>query len=261
MADSQNGWSVLEDRPPYLVVPYIEPKVPLAVRSGDVAVVLLEVARRWHDEVEPLDLPGEKDEWGWAFRPIRGQTNGYSNHASGTAIDLNATRHPRGVPTADTMSPAQIARCRAIRASMHDDGHGGPVVRWGGDYRPPSKPDAMHWEIADNVSRLALRRVADRIRGKWEELEENNMDDATVDRIAKRTVALLLSADLETYHDKDQDGKRDHETVAQALAGSHSEAYFGRTLEQKDDPTLAAILAKQAKIEEQLATLLSRGPN
>lgn len=185
MAQSQNEWPVMENRPPYSVVPYIEPEVKLAVRPGDVAVVLLEVARRWHNEVEPLDAPGPKDEWGWAYRPVRGQTDGYSNHASATAIDLNATRHPRGAPTADTLTDQQIARCRAIRASMHDEGWGGSVVRWGGDYRH-AKPDAMHWEIVGDAP--AVSRVAARVRNKWMELEDEDMaavlDDAALAKIA-----------------------------------------------------------------------------
>lgn len=170
MPTSGNGLPVLINRPPKVMVPFIDYEVGFHLRPGDVADILREVARRWHEEVEPLDLPGPKDEWGYAYRPVRGQESGFSNHASGSAIDLNATRNPRGVPTTSVLAPEQIARCRAIVASMQDRELGRPVVRWGGDYQ--STPDAMHWEIANNVPAAALRRVADRVRAKWAELED-----------------------------------------------------------------------------------------
>lgn len=166
---SQNGWTVLESRPPYKSVPRIEPNVQFALRPGSVSVILLEVARRWHNEVERLDLPGEKDEWGWADRPVRGQKTGFSNHASGTAIDLNATRHPRGVAASDSLNSVQISRCRAIVQSMKDKDTGKVVVRWGGDYT--GTPDAMHWEIADGVDQQMAARVAARILDKYAEAD------------------------------------------------------------------------------------------
>lgn len=177
---SYNGLPVLEEAPPVHIVPHIEPVVKLRLRPGTVATILLECARRWHNEVEPLDMPGPPDEWGWANRLVRDSDTRISNHASGSAEDLNATRHPRGVPTADTLTPAQVARCRAIRASMHDEEYGGPVVRWGGDYKT-SQPDAMHWEIADDVPASALERVALRILAKWEEIAAETAAETEID--------------------------------------------------------------------------------
>lgn len=233
MAKSGNGWEVLETRPPYVRVPYIDPVVDLALRPGDVAVVLLECARRWHEEVEPLDLTGPKDEWGWAYRAVRGQTTGYSNHASGTAEDLNATRHPRGVPTADTLTTAQIARCRAIRASMHDQEYGGPIVRWGGDYTK-SKPDAMHWEIADDVKPAEVRRVADRIRVKWREIEDD-MAAPTAEETAQAVVKLLFGTPIAEMPYvkalfKDADGKATIGELLNWSAGA-SQGALGGTVE------------------------------
>lgn len=254
MAKSQNGWSVLEDRPPSVAVPYIDYEVKFAVRPGDVAVVLLEVARRFHNEVQGLDLPGERDEWGWAYRPIRGKESGFSNHASGTAIDLNATRLPRGVKATDVLSATQISRCRAIRSSMHDEAHGGSIVRWGGDYT--GTPDSMHWEITDGVSEASLHRVANRVRAKWEELEEENMDDATIEKIAKRTAAVLLSTDIEGYLDKNKDGKRDVDTVGRMLAGALAEGYVGRVLEQAPEPGVEELKTEVASLKVTVTELV-----
>lgn len=162
MALSANGWPVLLDAPPKVRIPGT--KIDLRVRPGDVATVLVEVARRFHEEIESLTLPvSEKpgyDDWSWAVRPVRGQTTGYSNHAAGCAIDLNATRHPRGVK--GTFSRAETARMRRILASTFDAPTGGNVVRWGEDYR--TTVDGMHFEV--DASSAAVARVAARIRSK-----------------------------------------------------------------------------------------------
>ena len=60
------------------------------------------------DEVEAL-----VDGWCWghAYREISGSTT-LSNHASGTAIDINAPRHPLGA--SGTFSSTQVSRIRSI---------------------------------------------------------------------------------------------------------------------------------------------------
>lgn len=165
MALSSNGWPALSEPPPSQTIPGTDIKV--RVRPGDVATVLLEVARRFHAEVERLDLvavdrgkvvPG--DEWGWAYRPIRGQTAGLSNHAAGCALDLNATLHPRGAK--GTFTRKQKAAMRRILAATFDPASERNVVRWGEDYS--TVVDGQHVEI--NASAAAVARVAARIRAK-----------------------------------------------------------------------------------------------
>src|SRR5699024_11367681 len=90
------------------------------------------VAKRFHSEVESLVWPGN---WGYAERKIRGGAS-LSNHASGTAIDLNAPRHYLGAR--GTFTKKQV---RAIRKILSDVGG---VIRWGGDYR--NRKDEMHFE-------------------------------------------------------------------------------------------------------------------
>jgi hypothetical protein len=107
---------------------------PGGVRSGDVATVLSHVANRFHVAVESLEAGSC---WGHNYRAVRGQVSGYSNHASGTAIDFNAPKHPIGVP--NTFTPAQRAAIHAILAEC------GGAVRWGGDYS--GRVDEMHFEI------------------------------------------------------------------------------------------------------------------
>jgi hypothetical protein len=64
-----------------------------AAGAPETAAIFADLAARYHATVEPLVWPGC---WGYALRPIKG-TNTYSNHSSGTAIDLNAPAHPQGV--------------------------------------------------------------------------------------------------------------------------------------------------------------------
>jgi D-alanyl-D-alanine carboxypeptidase-like protein len=67
-----------------------------------------------------------------------------SNHASGTAVDLNADRHPLGTSPSKTFNKDQIAEIHKILA---ETGH---LVRWGGDYT--GRQDPMHFEILDGVT-------------------------------------------------------------------------------------------------------------
>lgn len=146
MSTSQNGWVVLEaNQTRKWVIPGTGRH--LVLNPDHAGFILAHNALWYHERVERLDL-GVWDEWGWAVRPIRDSTV-TSNHASGTAEDLNATRHPLGVPASRTFTPAQLARIRRRLRWLR-------VLRWGGDYQ--GRPDAMHWEIdatPDQVRRRA----------------------------------------------------------------------------------------------------------
>ncbi|MGZ0150675.1 M15 family metallopeptidase [Kribbella sp. WER1] len=104
--------------------------------KGAPGELLVHWAAWFHAHVERIDV-GEYDDWGYAERPIRGSTTTLSNHASGTAIDLNAVDHPLG--RRGTFTAAKTA---AIRARLK--AYGG-CIRWGGDYK--NRADEMHFEI------------------------------------------------------------------------------------------------------------------
>lgn len=165
MATSQNGWSA-NDRS--CIASYQLPGGRVAIRKGDVSVVLIWVAQRFHETVEPLIWPGN---WGYAERPIRGSSTTLSNHASGTAIDLNAPQHPLG--RRDTFTPAQV---RSIREIL---GFCAGVVRWGGDYS--GRPDEMHFEV--NAGAADVRRIADKIRNQTAPVQEDELSQQQVDQI------------------------------------------------------------------------------
>jgi hypothetical protein len=144
MAKSQNGWPVLTTAPSYKLK-----WITGRVLPGDVATIFEHLGRRFNDEVEPIN-PAHS--WGWANRNIAGSSS-VSNHASATAVDFNAPKHPLG--KANTFTQAQQATIRAILREL--DG----VVRWGGDYS--GRKDDMHFEI--NANAAAVAKVAAKLRG------------------------------------------------------------------------------------------------
>jgi hypothetical protein len=147
---SQNGWPVDPPRQSRLI-PGTNTKVIVA--DGPAGDVLLHVLAQVDRRVEDIDLKstkGELDDWGYANRPVRGST-AVSNHASATAVDINATRHPLGA--AGTFSPAQVQEIHNILNEV--DG----TVRWGGDYS--GRKDEMHFEI--NAPQAKVADVAARL--------------------------------------------------------------------------------------------------
>lgn len=151
-ATSQNGWPAGQSSAlPLTGLAVGAATFPAGVRRGDVHTVLAYVAGRFDREVEKL-VKGWC--WGHAYRPIRGATT-LSNHASGTAIDLNAPNHPLG--KAGTFTAAQRTRIHAILADC------GGVVRWGGDYS--GRKDEMHLEINVRPGDARLAALAKRIGG------------------------------------------------------------------------------------------------
>lgn len=152
MPVSQNGYSACDATLiRYRAVPGTG--IGVWVRDGAPGDLLVHVAARWHREVEPLHPAGQTlDCWGYAPRMIRGSTTTWSNHSSGTALDLRADSHPLGA--VGTFRPAQVA---AIHQIIADCRH---AVRWGGDYT--GRKDEMHVEIlADEATCHSVLADAD----------------------------------------------------------------------------------------------------
>ena len=148
MVASQNGW-VANDRSKVASQLVPGTTVKLTVRTDDPGLLLLEVASAFDRLVENIDNGrGELDDWGYAERPIRGGT-ALSNHASGTAIDLNAPAHWLGA--VGTFNPGQVRTIHQILAVTNH------TVRWGGDY--VGRKDEMHFEINDGRTMADCERA------------------------------------------------------------------------------------------------------
>lgn len=138
MSTSQNNWPVLAADSPKLhtwVIPARTGEVRIRLRNGSAGFLLAHLILWWAEVLEPV-RGKVLDDWGYAYRPIRGSSTGYSNHASGTAADVNATRWPLGTEHMTARMKTRIrVRLRLYRA----------CIRWGGDYS--GRKDQMHIEI------------------------------------------------------------------------------------------------------------------
>ena len=159
MSTSQNGWPALSSDSSDLVtwtIPTKQGPVRIRLRNGSAGFLICHFLLWYAEVVEPL-VGKVLDDWGYAYRVIRGQVSGLSNHASGTAADANATKHPLGTRTLTKIQRAAIwARLKIYRGCL----------RHGAFYS--GRVDEMHVEI--NAPLPAVEKVARRLmntpRGK-----------------------------------------------------------------------------------------------
>lgn len=159
MATSANGWPALPDGSDRLyvwVIPTKHGDVRIRLRNGSAGFLLAHMILWWAEVLEPV-VGKVLDDWGWAYRVIRGQVSGLSNHASGTAADINATKYPLGT---DRMTRLMKARIR-LRLQLYRG-----CIRWGGNYR--TRLDQMHIEIDRDLAACEkrARRLMNTPRGR-----------------------------------------------------------------------------------------------
>ena len=156
-ATSQNGWPALASDSNLLHSWVLPDGTRLRLRNGSGGFLLIHLALWFDRRIENLEEP-VLDDWGYAYRPIRGYESGLSNHSSGTAEDLNATDHPLGAE--HTFKPAEVEAIRR-RLRIYDG-----CIRWGGDYS--GRKDAMHFELnrpLADCERVA-RKLLNTMRGE-----------------------------------------------------------------------------------------------
>lgn len=141
MPVSHNGWPVITRGWWQL------PAITGSVLAGPVWVVMFWLSREYARRVEPIN---RSQSWGYSHRRIGGSST-WSNHASGTAVDFNAPRHPLGTRAEQNFTAGQIRACERILA----DSRG--VLRWLRGHDP------MHWEIAKGVKAAQVQQLATRI--------------------------------------------------------------------------------------------------
>ena len=135
MQTSYNGYPASKDPDAIKIKSYPVKGTDRKLRCAEsVGPLLAAFAAEFHELIEPID-EGTFDDWGYAFRMVRGSTDRLSCHSSGTAIDLNATKHPLG--KAGTFSAEKIPMLRALAKKYG--------LKWGGDFK--SRPDDMHCEV------------------------------------------------------------------------------------------------------------------
>lgn len=145
MIKSQNGWPASKDPKEIGIKEF---KIKNANRKmrlqKDAGKILAAFTEEFHAQVEPID-DGVFDDWAYAYRDVRGSDSDLSNHSSGTAIDLNATKHPLGSENTFTKQQAIIIRELCKKYGL----------RWGGDYK--KRKDEMHFEIVETPDEVNKR--------------------------------------------------------------------------------------------------------
>jgi hypothetical protein len=133
---SPNGWPASEDRQAIGIQSFVIPgtKTKIACAKA-VAPLLINFCKEFDELVESIN-EGQLDDWGYAFRMTRSSDRVLSNHASGTAIDLNAIKHPLG--KSNTFNKDQRNTINLLITKYG--------LNWGGNYK--KRKDDMHFEIA-----------------------------------------------------------------------------------------------------------------
>ena len=143
MLKSQNDWIASKDAAKIHIVSVPIEGTKIKVRCAKaVAPLIAGLCKEFHELIEPID-EGGLDDWGYCFRMIRGSTDNLSNHSSGTAVDLNATKHPLG--KVGTFPSEKVPMIRALAKKYG--------MLWGGDFR--HRKDEMHFEIAVTPAKAA----------------------------------------------------------------------------------------------------------
>jgi len=141
--NSSNGWPASNDAAEINIISVPIEGTKVKVRCAKaVAPLIAGFCKEFHELIEPID-EGQLDDWGYAFRMVRGSTDNLSNHSSGTAIDLNATQHPLG--KVGTFPAEKVPMIRALAKKYG--------LKWGGDYR--NRKDEMHFEIELSEAKVA----------------------------------------------------------------------------------------------------------
>jgi len=131
---SQNGWPASANRAEIDIKSYaVDGCQTVIACAAAVAPLLTHFMAEFHKLIEPIDQ-GQLDDWGYHFALIP-NTQDYSNHSSGTAIDVNAVKHPWG--KVGTFEAGKVPMIQALAKKYG--------LRWGGDYH--GKKDEMHYEV------------------------------------------------------------------------------------------------------------------
>ena len=154
MLTSYNGYPASKDPNEIGIKSYPVTGTDLRLRCAEsVGPLLAAFAAEFHNLIEPIDK-GNLDDWGYAFRMVRGSTDRLSCHSSGTAIDLNATKHPLG--KIGTFPAEKVPMIRALAKKYG--------LKWGGDFK--SRADEMHFEVnvtpakaKDLITKLGLENA------------------------------------------------------------------------------------------------------
>ena len=153
MAVSLNRWQVPSPRLRTFDIPGTKRRVTLDADAGRILVAL---AADYDATVRRIDV-GPWDEGAYNNRQARNAA-ALSNHASGTAIDLNWSEEGA---LNSAWGKRFFAQAQTRLAIARIKARYGSAVQWGGDWN--RLKDYMHWEIKPGTSRADVMRLAKKL--------------------------------------------------------------------------------------------------
>jgi len=147
MAKSLNGWPVLTPGSKLLRTATVPGTTRRITMRADILPLFLALAHDYDEWLRAIDK-GAVDDGGYAYRAARAASD-FSNHASGTALDINWSKEGAQGSNAgkvffsDPANRKDVERIKDVYA----------VVDHGGDWRAK---DYMHWEISPGVKLAAV---------------------------------------------------------------------------------------------------------
>jgi hypothetical protein len=148
---SINGWDVLPSQSDKRLAIGVVPGTNVKLRARkEVLPLLLAIAADFNREVAKL----RNGECGaYCYRKARQGGGAFSDHSSGTAMDLNwgheGAMGPKG--GMKTMTAAQIKACAEIKKRYKIVIWGGDKAK-GGDYSSPGSWDPMHYALKSKIT-------------------------------------------------------------------------------------------------------------
>jgi hypothetical protein len=135
LESSYNGYPASKDPDEIKIKSYPVNGTDRKLRCAEsVGPLLAAFAAEFHELIEPID-EGIFDDWGYAYRMVRGHQTKLSCHASGTAIDLNSVKN--GLGKVNTFPPDKVPMIRALAKKYG--------LKAGMDFK--TRPDPMHFEV------------------------------------------------------------------------------------------------------------------
>ena len=154
MAKSLNGWPVLVPGSKLLRTATVPGTTRRITMRSDVLPLFLALAHDYDEWLRSIDT-GKVDDGGYSYRAARA-ANDFSNHASGTALDINWSKEGAQGSNAGKKFFGTAEGQKDIEQIKKV--YGEDIVDWGGDWRAK---DYMHWELQPGVK---LQKVLDRIK-------------------------------------------------------------------------------------------------
>ena len=155
---SINGWEVITGQSDPKLAMGVVPGTNVKLRARkEVLPLLLAIAADFHKEVAPL----RNGECGaYCYRKARQGGGAFSDHSSGTAMDLNwgheGAMGPKGGMV--RMNDAQIKACADIKKRYKIVIWGGDAAK-GGDYHDTHSWDPMHYALKSKVTAGDVAKV------------------------------------------------------------------------------------------------------